>query len=322
MPFAWAERSASRSLTSSSSTAPVTSIVPASASSGTLRPVPPNQRSRRVTARSSRPAAGAMSSTSAGKRVAERLGRPGQQGERRVVARHDAPRADQLCRHRRLSRSHREVVADREDGDVRRVDPADQRHVAEDVRVTGEVERRLAGRLDHEPARLACVRAVERRRMVGVGQRHPPPEQLDAAALVDRLRHVVPDLGCEQPAELDLGDHRAGEGPCQPDGVSDVVLVPVGDEDRVDPVRLELRGGARGIAGQERIDVDAVPGRRVEAEGRMPEPGESDHALRVNHRVPGEHRRGRAPRPTRTAARQRPFRPGRSAAARRRTSPP
>ena len=87
------------------------------------------------------------------------------------------------------------------------------------------------------------------------------PEQVDAAALVERLRHVRPDLLAEEPAKLDLRDHGAGERPRQRDGVADVVAVAVREEDRVDALRLELRGGAGRVARQERIDVDPISGR-------------------------------------------------------------
>ena len=83
--------------------------------------------------------------------------------------------------------------------------------------------------------------------MVRVGQRHARAEQVAAAALVERLRHVGADLLCEEPAELDLGDHGAGERARELDGVADVVVVAVRDEDRVDAIRLELRRrGTRG----------------------------------------------------------------------------
>ena len=89
-------------------------------------------------------------------------------------------------------------------------------------------------------------------------QRHARPEQVDAAALVERLAHVDADLVAEEAAELDLRDHGAGERLRQPHGVADVVVVAVGDEDRVDALRLELRGGAGRVAGQEGIDVDPL----------------------------------------------------------------
>ena len=173
----------------------VTSTVPASASSGTFRPVAPNQRSRPVTARPSRPAAGATSSMPAGSRLAQRLGRPGQQRERPVVARDDARRADELGRDRRLPRPHREVVADRQDRDVGRVDPPDQGHVAEDVRVAGEVQRRQrpASRRRTRTTRRCRSRCSDDEWFAWVSVTRDA-EQVDAAALVERLRHVGPDL--------------------------------------------------------------------------------------------------------------------------------
>ena len=57
-------------------------------------------------------------------------------------------------------------------------------------------------------------------------------------------------------------------------GVADVVVVAVRDEDRVDPLRLQLGGRAGRVAGEPRIDVDAVARRGVETEGGVAEPGE------------------------------------------------
>ena len=91
---------------------------------GSPEPALPRRHSSSVS-----PGAGASSSTPGGQELAQRLGGAGEQREGGVVARDDARRADELGRDRRLARAHREVVADREDGDVGRVDPADQRHV-------------------------------------------------------------------------------------------------------------------------------------------------------------------------------------------------
>src|SRR5204862_5740579 len=75
--------------------------------------------------------------------------------ERPVVARHAASDAGQLERDRRLLRPPREVVADREDGDVRLVDPPDQLHIREDARIPSEVERRPVLEADDDSARFA-----------------------------------------------------------------------------------------------------------------------------------------------------------------------
>ena len=56
------------------------------------------------------------------------------------------------------------------------------------------------------------------------------------------LTHVLADLGADDPAELDLGDDGQGDAG-EPDGIADVVVVAVREENRVDAHRLELRGG-------------------------------------------------------------------------------
>src|SRR5439155_24807280 len=84
----------------------------------------------------------------------------GEQREGAVMARDAALAAEQLERDAGLARVHREVPADWEDGDVRRVDPADQLHVAENARVPGEVDRGAVFEREHEPGRLAQVGPV------------------------------------------------------------------------------------------------------------------------------------------------------------------
>jgi hypothetical protein len=59
------------------------------------------------------------------------------------------------------------------------------------------------------------------------------------------------------------------------DGVADVVAVAVREEDRVDALRALLRLRTARVSRQERVDVDALAARAVEAERRVPEPGES-----------------------------------------------
>ena len=71
--------------------------------------------------------------------------------------------AEQLERDRGLLRAHRVVVADREHRELRLVDPRDQGHVAEDVRVACEVQREAILERDDEAAGLAGVRPVARR---------------------------------------------------------------------------------------------------------------------------------------------------------------
>jgi hypothetical protein len=58
------------------------------------------------------------------------------------------------------------------------------------------------------------------------------------------------------------------------DRVTDVVVVAVREQDQVTALGLELRLRAARIAGEERVDVDALPARRVESKSGVPEPGE------------------------------------------------
>ena len=198
------------------------------------------------------------------------------------MARDHARSAEKLGRNGRLARAHREVVADRKHRDIRCVDATDQSHVTEDVGIAGEVEGGHPRELDDESARLARVGALVGRRVVRMGQRHARAQQVDAAALVDGLPHVLADLRSEHATQLDLGDHGTRERAGEPDGVADVVVVAVRDQNPVDSLRLELGCRARRVARQPRIDIDPVAPRRVEAEGGMAEPGDrSRHGAQI-----------------------------------------
>ena len=101
------------------------------------------------------------------------------------------------------------------------------------------------------------------------------PSTSTVPPLFGRVGHVHLDaLSREPAAQLDLRDDGAAELLCERDRVADVVAVAVREEDRVDPLGLLLRVGALRVPVQERIDVDALAARGVDAEGRMPEPGE------------------------------------------------
>ena len=96
---------------------------------------------------------GFSTSTSIAPRLDQRLqlvGRAGQRRERAVVHRHHLAHAEQLARLRRRRRIHRVVIADRQERDLRRVELADQPHVAEERRVAGEVDRAAVFQADHE----------------------------------------------------------------------------------------------------------------------------------------------------------------------------
>ena len=197
-PCACADSSASTSSSESRTSAPSTSIDPSSAIAGTRRPVAPNQRY--LTARSSRPGRGREQLDPGGEQPPQRVGRPGEERERAVVGGDDARGADELGRDRRLLGAHRVVVADREDRDVGGVEPPDQRHVAEDVRVARDVDRRAVVRPQHEAARLAEVDVRPRpleEWLASVSVIRDVAER-DRAALVRRLAGVVGEALCRR----------------------------------------------------------------------------------------------------------------------------
>jgi hypothetical protein len=192
------------------------------------------------------------------------------------VARDAALRAEQLEGDSRLVCSHGEVVADRQDDEIGLVEARDQGHVPEDARVAGEVDPEAALEPEHDPARLAGVRSVRgARRVEGVRQRHLHAVDVDRAALVDRVPRVLGDTLAGEPAsQLDLRDDGAGVPLRERDGVADVVAVAVREQDQVDALGLLLRLGAARVPREERVDVDALAARGVDAERGVPEPGE------------------------------------------------
>src|SRR5581483_6916294 len=196
-----------------------------------------------------------------------------------VMARHAALDAEQLERECRLAWIHRVVAADREDGDVRLVQPGDELHVAEDARVAGEVDPG-AVHPDDDAARLSHVlEVVVRGRVVRVREREGHTVDVDRAALV-RVADVLELVLDLQPVgELDGRDDGRAVLLRDLDGVAEMVAVRVRERDDVGALWFLLVLRALRVAVQERVDVDALAARRVDAEGRMPEPGE----CRVSH---------------------------------------
>src|SRR5712691_620396 len=219
------------------------------------------------------------------------VGGAGQQAERAPVAGDDALHVEQLDGDGSFLRAHRVMVADRDHRDVRLVDAADQLHVAEHAGVAGEVDLLVVLGRDDDARRLAGVRAVRRRAGVErIRERELHAVHVDGAALVRCLQLALVDALLAEPAcELDECDDRRTVLLREVDGVADVVAVAVGDRDHVDALRRLLVRRALRVAGQERVDVDALPAGGVEPEGCMSEPGQR----RVCHRSPLAGRRER-----------------------------
>ena len=212
-----------------------------------------------------------------GRQLGEAIGGAGEQRERSPVTGDTARVAEQLERQRGLLRPHREVIADRQHGHARLVEPCDQRHVAEDARVAGEVDG-VAVEAEHRACRLAGIRAVGcGGRVEGVRQRHAYVADRHRATLVERDDRVLGDAVLGEPVrELDHPEHLAAELLLQADDVACVVAVPMRDDDRIGALRLFLSVRARRSA-QPRIDVEPLPAVRVDPERRMPEPRQCRH---------------------------------------------
>ena len=171
---------------------------------------------------------------------------------------------------RRRGRIHREVAADRQEGERRPVPLADQAHVAEHVRVAGEVEPEAVLELDDEADRLA---EVERRlgaavevagRVVGPDHRDLEPGRLDRAALVHPDQAVLVGVVPAEP-QAHLVDARPGRA--RPAGdhqrVAEVVAVAVGHEQQVAAVDVRPRAfGLSGLPNHGSKRIVWPPGRR------------------------------------------------------------
>ena len=175
------------------------------------------------------------------------------------------------------SRIHGVVAADRQDRDVGRVEAADDGlHVAEHARVAGEVELRpvLDRRRRCRTAR-PCTRAslfeLEWCAFVSVNL---TPAASTVPPLFGSRTFSTPCLPCSQSA-ISTGamtvqpcffasstvSPRWSPWPC----VSAITSIRSGSQLRLRALRVPV---------QEGVDVDALPVGRVEAEGRVAEPGQ------------------------------------------------
>jgi hypothetical protein len=142
----------------------------------------------------------------------------------------------------------------------------------------------LAGQLelDDETGWLAAVRAVRRgARVERVRQCEFHAVDVDRAALVEADGLAVGHALLPEPAdELDHRDDRRAVLLRDRHRVADVVAVPVRDRDDVRALGLLLVRWTLGVPLEDRVDVDAFAGRRVEPERGVAEPRER----RVRHR--------------------------------------
>ena len=192
------------------------------------------------------------------------------------MAREAALRPQKLERDGRFPWVHREMAADGEDGQVGLVDPADQLHVPEDARVSGEVDLLAILELEDEAGRFAQGEHTVLPHAARVARvRHGDLDagHLDRAALVRCFAVVLgKPLRGKPVADLDHGDHRTSELLRQLDRLSEMVAVGVSERDQVDAFGLLLRLRAFRVL-EPGIDVGALAAGAVKPERCMAEPG-------------------------------------------------
>src|SRR5215207_2863728 len=194
-----------------------------------------------------------------------------------VVAGDDRLRADELRGAGGIIRTHREVVADRQNGDVDAL-ISNEAHVAEESSVAGEVEAASAKADDQAGGDAVghLTLAIPIRRAVpGWGELDRAAGEGDGAAVVAG-DHISYALRLQPITELDGADHFCIVPFRHVDGVSDMVVVGVGEQDRTGLERLGINRGHRVVL-DERIDSDDISGVVLEQERRVPNPGQFRH---------------------------------------------
>ena len=223
--------------------------------------------------------------------------------------RHDGLDAEQLDGLGRPLRTHRVPAADGQEGDVEAAELRDQRHVAENVGVAGEVDGESVLELDHEPARVTAVddRAVlgDAARVLGVDQRDLDAVHLDGSALVgahDLVR--VEAFRAEPDADLVVADDGGLGAARDLERVVDVVEVAVRDQHQVARVDGLQRLRRCRIAHDPGVDENLFALGALCLPGPVTDPGEADVTVQRHH-YPPLHPAGKGDFPTRPARRSR-----------------
>ena len=135
---------------------------------------------------------------------------------------------------------------------------ADELQVAEQRRVAQVVDR-LAAEVDDEPGRRVDRALRRRRRVQRLDELDPAPVERHRAAEV-RVEHlvVVAQVAGDLAGELGVRDDRRAGALGDVEDVAVVVLVAVGEQDRVG-VDLVGRAGGLRVAGEERVDEHRGP---------------------------------------------------------------
>src|SRR5580765_3786417 len=179
----------------------------------------------------------------------------------------------------RFTRRHGEKIADRQHSDFRRIEIANDGHIAEDVRVAGVVNLHTIRELKHVAASFAAVDdLVAILDTAGMDSMHHGDFHAD-----DRLRaalvhggNLLHAFALQPQAELIDSDRKRVVLFADFNRVADVVAVSVSAEQNIGLPDLLVALGAHGVPHDPRIDEERLAFRSLDAESRVPEPGEFD----------------------------------------------
>ncbi len=209
---------------------------------------------------------------------------PDQDREGAEVHRHDGLDPQQLNRLGGPGRAHGVEVADRQERNVEPAQLGYERHVAEHVGVTREVDREAVLELDDQAACLAAVDhpAVVRdpTRVLRMDEQHLDAVDVHGAALVggDDL-FPVDALRAEPGADLMVGDYRRLGVARDLEAVVDVVEMTMRDEHQVAPIDgLQVLRSHR-VVHDPGVDQDLLASGAASFPGSVTNPGEADFGV-------------------------------------------
>src|ERR1700687_717732 len=188
-----------------------------------------------------------------------------------------------------FTRRHGEKVANGQHGDLRRIEIADDGHIAEDVGIARVVELDSVRELEHIPARFAAIDDLVAI-LYSAGMHRVNHGDLHTR---DGLRAALVH-GCNlfdafflQPqAELVDANGDRIELFVYVDRIPDVLAMAVGADQHVGFLDVLFTLRALGVTGNPRIDVEGLPFRRLDAEGSVTKPCELN-SLKIHETLLG-----------------------------------
>ena len=176
-----------------------------------------------------------------------------------------------------LSRRHGVVIADRQHGDLRRIELADDLHIAENIGVAGVVDSHSVLELHHEATSFAAVDHLiavgNPAGVFGVDHGHAQVANLVGASFI-HAGNLLDTLFLHPIAELDHPYNSGVVFPCNGQDIANVVGMAVCAQHDVHFLKFFLGFGTLGISHDPGVDQHGRAARSFDAEGSVPEPGQ------------------------------------------------